>query len=83
MDDNGDSGTRGRDMSGVCAVDRRQPAEHVPIADHDEFPRLAIAGAARPSGDVEDIAQHLVWQRVWSKLANGPQIPEQGEHVRG
>jgi hypothetical protein len=69
MDDNGDPGASGCEMCGVGAVDHRQSAEQVPIADNDEFPWLAIAGAARPPSHFEDVSQHLFRQRVRPKLA--------------
>jgi hypothetical protein len=73
VDDNGDSGGRGREMAGVGAFDRRQAAKHRPIADHDEFQRLTIAGAPRPLSNFEDVAQGVFRQWVRSQLTNRAQ----------
>jgi hypothetical protein len=64
----------------ICVVptqlgitDTCQLAEHGAVADDDELPGLAIPSAARPLRDLEDVVQNIGGQRVWSKLAHGPQ----------
>lgn len=72
VDDNGDPGAGDCEMPRVGAFDHRQSTQHVPIADHDEFPGLAIAGAARPPSNFENVAQYVFRQRVWPKLTYRP-----------
>jgi hypothetical protein len=71
MDDNRESDASACEVTGVGAFDCRQSAEHLAIADNHEFPRLPIAGAARPAGNLEDVRQNAFGERVRSQLSNG------------
>src|SRR5712691_8746274 len=59
------------------ALELRDCLECLLLAYHDELPRLIITGTARPASYLEDGVDHLLWNRVGTKLADGAQAAQE------
>src|SRR5439155_16534698 len=51
------------------------------VADHDDAPTLAVAAARGEARVVEDLAEHLVGQRISGELARGKRSPHHVEEL--
>src|SRR5438552_3459675 len=81
MDDDRNADRGCGQLTRVRAIDNRQSSEHVAVAHNDELPWLPIAGAAGPAADLEDIAHHLVWEWIGSKLAHRAQVAQEVDPI--
>ena len=55
------------------AFEDAKSLQYLPLADNDQFPRLAVGGAARPACNLEYVVDNWLWYWVWTKLADGPE----------
>ena len=78
MNDNGDTGRRGREMRSVRSLNVRQLLEEPAVAHDDEFPWLAVTGAAGPARNFEDVAQVRLREWIRPKLTDGAQATQEG-----
>src|SRR5579864_5900757 len=81
MDDDCNADRRCCQVTRVRAVNLRQSAEHVAVADHNELPWLPIARTAGPAADLEDVVHHVIGQWVGAKLTHSAQIAQEGDPV--
>ena len=65
------------------ALDRREGPKRLPVADHHELPRLAVACASRPACHLKDVVHYFLRDRVWAELAYCPQSTEEGDTIFG
>jgi hypothetical protein len=77
-----DGQLRAGDMTGEL-TELRERAKRVPIAHHDQVPRLRVLRGAGPASDVEHVAEHVVGDRpVGEPTDDSKRSEESGELVR-
>ena len=75
--DDGDADGRRCQVPGDRTFDSGQPLQHLAVAHDHELPWLAIPCAPGPAGNLENVVQYRLRQRLRAKLAHRAQAAEE------